>query len=77
VKDFISHIIKTLVDCPEEVVVSEVNGEQCNMIEVTVAKQDVGKVIGRQGRTVDAIRVLLHCASMKDRRKYILQISDG
>ncbi|WP_415715519.1 KH domain-containing protein, partial [Maridesulfovibrio sp.] len=64
-KDLVEYIAKSLVDNPEEVVVTEIEGEQTSVIELKVAKEDLGKVIGKQGRTARAMRTLLGAASTK------------
>lgn len=73
-KDLIEYIAKALVDHPEAVKVNEVAGEQTTVIELIVAKDDLGKVIGRQGRTARAIRTILSAASAKIKKKTILEI---
>jgi hypothetical protein len=73
-KDLVEYIAKALVDHPEQVTVSEVRGENISVIELTVAKEDMGKIIGRQGRTAFAIRTILSNASMKIRKRSVLEI---
>ena len=73
-KNLIEFIAKALVDHPEEVKVSEVEGERTSVIELTVAKDDLGKVIGKQGRTARAIRTILSAASTKLRKRTVLEI---
>ncbi|MGQ9499623.1 MAG: KH domain-containing protein [Dissulfurimicrobium sp.] len=73
-KELIEYIAKTLVDHPEAVKVNEVAGEQTTIIELTVAKDDLGKVIGRQGRTARAIRTILGAASAKLKKRTVLEI---
>jgi predicted RNA-binding protein YlqC (UPF0109 family) len=73
-KELIEYIAKALVDKPEEVVVSEVEGEQTSVIELKVAKDDLGKVIGKQGRTARAMRTILSAASTKIRKRSVLEI---
>jgi predicted RNA-binding protein YlqC (UPF0109 family) len=74
IKDLVEFIAKALVDHPEQVKVSEVQGENTSVIELTVAKEDMGKIIGRQGRTAIAIRTLLSNVSMKARKRFVLEI---
>jgi len=74
IKDLIMYIAKALVDNPEAVEVSEVEGEQTSVIELKVAKDDLGKVIGKQGRTARAIRTILSAASTKIRKRAVLEI---
>ena len=73
-KDLIAIIAKALVDDPEEVVVTEINGTQSTVIELKVSKKDIGKIIGKQGRTVVAIRTILSAASMKSKKRCILDL---
>ncbi|HDZ89115.1 MAG: KH domain-containing protein [Deltaproteobacteria bacterium] len=73
-KELISYIAKALVDKPEEVTVSEIEGEQTSVIELKVAKEDLGKVIGKQGRTARAMRTILSAASTKIRKRSVLEI---
>jgi len=74
IKDIVSFIAKALVDRPEEVRVNEVEGEQTSVIELRVAKEDMGKVIGKQGRTARAIRTVLNAAATKARKRTVLEI---
>ena len=73
-KELVEYIARSLVDKPEEVSVNEIPGEQGTVLELTVAKEDVGKIIGRQGRTARAIRTLVGASSMKERKRVILEI---
>jgi predicted RNA-binding protein YlqC (UPF0109 family) len=73
-KDLIAYIAKALVDKPEEVSVAEVEGEQTSVIELKVAKEDLGKVIGKQGRTARAMRTILSAASTKIKKRSVLEI---
>ena len=73
-KDLISYIAKSLVDKPEEVDVTELEGEQTSVIELKVAKEDLGKVIGKQGRTARAMRTILGAASTKLKKRSVLEI---
>jgi len=73
-KELIEYIAKLLVDNPEEVSVTEIEGEQTSVIELKVAKEDIGKVIGKQGRTAKAMRTILGAASMKLKKRSILEI---
>jgi predicted RNA-binding protein YlqC (UPF0109 family) len=74
VKDLVTEIAKALVDIPDEVVVREVEGEQVTVLELRVAPSDLGKVIGKQGRTARSIRTLLGAAGMKLNRRFTLEI---
>ena len=62
-KDLVEFISKALVDETSRIEISEIEGNQTNIIELKVAKEDIGKVIGRQGRTADAIRTITNCGS--------------
>ena len=73
-KDLVAYIAKALVDKPDEVFVSEVEGEQTPVLELKVAKEDLGKVIGKQGRTARAIRTILSAASTKIGKRSVLEI---
>ncbi len=73
-RDLIEYIAKSLVDNPDEVVVTEVEGDQTSVLELKVAKEDLGKVIGKQGRTARAMRTLLSAASAKNRKRTVLEI---
>ena len=73
-KDLITKIAQALVDQPEEVSVNEIGGGHTIVLEVRVAKTDIGKVIGKQGRTAQAIRTVLSAASGKSRKRYIMEI---
>jgi predicted RNA-binding protein YlqC (UPF0109 family) len=73
-KELLELIAKALVDNPNEVSVSEVGGEQTTILELRVAQEDLGKVIGKQGRTARAIRTILSAAGMKLRKRFHLEI---
>ena len=73
-KDLIEYIAKALVDKPEEVFVTEIEGEQTSVIELKVAKEDLGKVIGKQGRTARAMRTILSASSTKLKKRSVLEI---
>ena len=73
-KELISYIARALVDNPEEVSVSEVEGNQTAVLELKVAKEDLGKVIGKQGRTARAMRTILSAASAKGKKRTVLEI---
>lgn len=73
-RELIEFIAKALVDNPEEVSVNEVEGEVTSVIELRVAKPDLGKVIGKEGRTARAMRTLLTAASTKIKKRAVLEI---
>ena len=72
-KELVEYIAKSLVDNPDEVIVTEVEGEQTSVLELKVAKEDLGKVIGKQGRTARAMRVILTAASTKAKKRCVLE----
>jgi len=74
IRQLVEDIAKALVDIPEQVSVSEVLGEQVTVLELRVAPTDLGKVIGKQGRTARSVRTLLGAAGMKLHRRFTLEI---
>ncbi len=74
VRELLEYLAKVLVDHPEEVRVTEVEGENTSVLELRVAKEDMGKIIGKQGRTAIAIRTILNNAAAKVRRRCVLEI---
>ena len=74
VRELVEDIAKALVDEPEQVVVHEVSGEQATVLELKVGPNDLGKVIGKQGRTARSIRTLLGAVGMKLNRRFTLEI---
>ena len=73
-KEMIEYIVKALVDKPEEVSVTETQGETASIIEVRVATEDAGKVIGREGRIANALRTLAKAAGAKDKKRINFEI---
>ena len=73
-KELVEHIVEKLVDHPEQISVEEIDGERTTVVELRVAKEDLGKVIGKEGRIAKAIRVILSAATSKDRKKSVLEI---
>ena len=73
-KDLIATIVRALVDHPELVDVKEVEGEQSRILELRVAKEDMGKVIGKQGRIAKAIRTVAKAAATRDNRRVMVEI---
>ncbi len=73
-KELINCIAKALVDNPEQVEVQEIKTQQTLVLELKVAKDDLGKVIGKKGRTAQAMRTILSCASAKTKQRVILEI---
>ena len=73
-REFVEFMAKSIVDSPDEVKVKEVTGEKTTVIELRVASDDMGKVIGRQGRTAKAIRSILSAAAAKMKKRAVLEI---
>lgn len=73
-KELIEYIAKALVDHPDEVEVTEVEGSKTSVLELKVAKEDLGKVIGKQGRSARAMRTILSAASAKMKKRTVLEI---
>ena len=73
-KELITYIAQSLVDRPEDVLVSEVEGNQTTVLELKVAKEDLGKVIGKQGRPAQAMRTILSAVSSKVKKRTVLEI---
>lgn len=73
-KELVEYMAKALVDYPDQVQVSEIIGEQTSVIELKVAKEDLGKVIGKQGRTARSMRTILGAASTKAKKRSVLEI---
>ena len=75
-KDLVTQIARALVDKPEEVAVEEVAGNQTSVLELRVAKDDIGKVIGKQGRIAQAMRTIVNSVSAKEKKRRVLEIMD-
>ncbi len=73
-KELVIFIAKSLVDNPEQVEVTEVAGEQTSVLELKVASEDLGKIIGKQGKTAKAIRTILSASAAKIRKRAVLEI---
>ena len=73
-KDLVELIIKSLVDNVEAIQIKEIPGEKTVIFEVKIAEEDVGKVIGKHGKTINAIRTILKAATTKDNKKVILEV---
>jgi predicted RNA-binding protein YlqC (UPF0109 family) len=74
IKDLIADIVKALVDQPDQVMVTEIESSQTVVLELSVAKSDMGKVIGKKGRHADAIRTIVSAAAGKAKKRYVLEI---
>jgi predicted RNA-binding protein YlqC (UPF0109 family) len=75
-KDLVGYIAAALVDNPEQVAIEEVAGNQALVLELKVAKEDLGQIIGKKGRTAQAIRTILNASSAKTKKRTILEIVD-
>ena len=75
-KDLLIRIVQAMVDNPEEVQINAIEGSQTTVLELRVAESDMGKVIGKHGRTANAIRTLLSAASGKAGKRYMLEITE-
>ena len=75
-KDLITNIARALVDNPDAVSVAELVGNHTSVLELRVAKEDIGKVIGKQGRTAQAMRTILSSVSGKAKKRTVLEIMD-
>ena len=76
-KELVEEIAKALVDYPDEIQVTAVEGSEVTVLELRANPEDLGKIIGRQGRTVQAIRILLGAGGMKIHRRFTLEVLDG
>ncbi len=75
-KELIKSIVESLVDMPDQVHINQVDGERTMVLELKVAKEDLGKVIGKQGRTARAMRTVLNAASVKLKKRVVLEIME-
>ncbi len=73
-KDLVKYIARALVDFPDQVSVEEIEGNQTSVLELKVAKEDLGKIIGKQGRTAKAMRTILSASSAKLKKRTVLEI---
>lgn len=73
-KDLVQYLAKALVSQPEAVEVKETQGDTASVVELRVAKEDLGRIIGKQGRTAKSIRTILNAAASKANRKVVLEI---
>ena len=75
-KEMIKHVARYLVDNPDEISVTEITGNNTTVFELSVGKDDLGKIIGKQGRTAQALRTLLSAVSAKQKKRAVLEIID-
>jgi predicted RNA-binding protein YlqC (UPF0109 family) len=73
-KELTETLVRTLVDNPDQVSVSAIDGEQSSLVEIRVSKTDLGQVIGRQGHTVEALRAILNSVAAKDKKKVLVDV---
>ncbi|MBU0599809.1 KH domain-containing protein [bacterium] len=73
-KELLEYIIKSLVDNPSEITINQIESEKTTIFELKVAKDDVGKVIGKQGRIIKSIRILLNAAAIKYNKRTVLEV---
>jgi len=73
-KDLILKICTSLVDYPDQVKINEIASESISVFEITVCKEDVGKIIGKQGKTASAIRTILNAVASKERKRIVVEI---
>ena len=73
-KELVQYLAKSLVSNPDAVEVKEIEGETASVLELKVAKEDIGRIIGKQGRTANSIRTILNAASSRTNRKIVLEI---
>ena len=76
-KSLVEYLAKSLVDHPEKVSVNEVEGEKTTILELSVAEDDLGKIIGKHGRTARAMRIVVSAAASKERKRAVLEILEG
>lgn len=77
VRELVEEIVKALVDNPDEVRCTEVDGSHSCVLELYVAREDIGKVIGKKGVHADAIRRLVHAIGGKKKKRFVLEIIEG
>jgi predicted RNA-binding protein YlqC (UPF0109 family) len=76
-KELVQYLTRALVSNPDAVQISETENDGASLIEVRVAKEDLGRIIGKQGRTAKSIRTLLNAAAARDNRRIVLEIVEG
>lgn len=76
-KELVEMICKSLVDNPDDVVVTQIDGEQISILELKVNKSDMGLIIGKRGNTANAIRTILNAAGMKEKKRYNFEILEA
>lgn len=76
-RSLVEYIARSLVDHPDQVSVNEIEGEKTTILELKVAEDDLGKIIGRHGRTAKAMRTVINAAATKEKKKAVLEILEG
>ena len=74
IKTLVEYIVQALVDNPEQILIAERTGRNTTIIELAVAKEDIGKVIGKEGRTINAIRTILNAAGASQKKRVVLEV---
>ena len=73
-KTLVEYIVRLLVDQPDQILIAERSGRNTTIIELAVAKDDIGKVIGKEGRTINAIRLIVNAASASKKKRVVLEV---
>ena len=73
-KEFLDYVVKSLVDKPNEVNIKAVNGEKATVYELRLDKSDIGKVIGKNGRTITAMRTILNATRAQKEKRHVLEV---
>ncbi len=73
-KTLVEYIVKALVDDPDQIMIAERTGRNTTIIELSVAKEDIGKVIGKEGRTINAIRTIVNAAGASQKKRVVLEV---
>ena len=73
-KTLVEYIVTALVDQPDQILIAERSGRNTTIIELAVAKEDIGKVIGKEGRTINAIRTILNAAGASQKKRVVLEV---
>ncbi len=75
-KEMIEYILKSIVDYPDRVKINEVTGEKISVLEISVDSSDIGKIIGKQGRVIKALRTIIKAATIKDKKRTVIEIME-
>jgi len=74
IKDLLGYLVKSLVDDPSQVNINQIEGDTAIVLELTVAKEDIGRVIGKEGKVIKAIRILINAASIKIKKRVTVEV---